>query len=35
MLNNELCKDEKLIGELLVDMYGNYGIINFYIKYLF
>ena len=25
MINNELAKDEVLIGELLVDMYGNYG----------
>lgn len=29
MVNNELSKDEKLIGELLTDMYGNYGNYNF------
>lgn len=30
MINSELSKDEKLIGELLTDMYGNYGKNYFY-----
>ncbi len=34
MINSELSKDEKLIGELLTDMYGNYGKTNLYIYFM-
>lgn len=30
MINSQLSKEEKLIGELLTDMYGNYGKIKIF-----